>query len=191
MKVTDFLQPKSQQKFLRVFSFGVTPKDYSIKIALLPLPTQIIEQKSLTDFFDELSSLGFRKILSLCSDDAPLIKKDWEKRSFHKIIELFIEDFAAPSYSQFLKAYEEIKKSIALKENILIHCLAGYGRSGSILTGIVLQTIYDYYKKLPHPILNELISVIRTLDAHNEQSVESFDQFNALEKLETNLQEQN
>lgn len=180
MKVKDFLKPETNENSLRIYSFGLKPFEYSIKIALSPLPTHLLKQKSL----NKLENFEFNKIISLCSMEYSLIEDEWKKELHHKQIKILIEDMKAPSYDQFLTAYEEIKKSIAIKENVLIHCFAGYGRSGSILAGIVLQTIYDYHKKIPHLILPELLTLIRTLDEKNQQSVESLEQHNALKKLE-------
>lgn len=134
---------------------------------------------------------GIRTIYSLASfpsDRKPeLIKHLWENLfdDTNYVLEINgitteIKDFHAPTLKQLQNLVNDAVKRIHNGENILIHCGAGVGRTGTFITAIHMQIHSEYN-------VEESIQLIR--DYYYNQSVEGELQRKSLHNFSNHLQQ--
>ncbi len=102
--------------------------------------------------------------------------EEWEKRG----VEVFhspIEDFTAPSLDQLLEILQWIDARVREGKRVLIHCMGGLGRSGTVAVAWLI-----YSKKLS---LREALRRVRSL---RPGAVETPDQMEVLQKLQEFLE---
>jgi atypical dual specificity phosphatase len=83
-----------------------------------------------------LSEQSIRAILNLCHAPHPpeLLRK------YHLITRhVPIADFSAPDFTQIERSVSFIERHVQLNEPVLVHCRAGYGRTGTILACYLVQ----------------------------------------------------
>lgn len=115
----------------------------------------------------------FDAVVVLVEDyELPYSLDEWEKRGV-EILHSPIEDFTAPSLEQLLEILRWIDTRIREGKKVLIHCLGGLGRSGTVATAWVM-----YSKGLP---LREALRKVRSV---RPGSVETYEQMEVLEELE-------
>jgi len=89
-----------------------------------------------------------------------------------------IEDFTAPSLEELLEIVRWIDKRVKEGKKVLIHCLGGSGRSGTVATAYLM-----YAYGLP---LKEALAGVRSL---KPSAVETREQMKVLEELEQYLKQ--
>ncbi|WP_297497669.1 dual specificity protein phosphatase family protein [Thermococcus sp.] len=107
--------------------------------------------------------------------ELPYPLEEWERRG----IEVFhspIEDFTAPSLSQLLEILHWIDARVKEGRRVLIHCLGGLGRSGTVAVAWLM-----YSKGIP---LSEALRRVRSI---RYGAVESREQMGVLKELERYL----
>lgn len=86
--------------------------------------------ENLAESLAELHKLGFTGILSVCErplEDSML--KEFEIEGLH----LEVPDFSAPTPDQIDRAVDFLARHDEPGSRVLVHCFAGYGRTGTIL----------------------------------------------------------
>ena len=114
----------------------------------------------------------FNAVVVLVEDyELPYSLDEWERRGV-KILHSPIEDFTAPSLDQLLEILRWIEARVVEGKKVLIHCLGGLGRSGTVATAWVM-----YSKKLP---LREALRRVRSV---RPGAVETQEQVEVLKEL--------
>ncbi|ASJ09665.1 protein tyrosine phosphatase [Thermococcus siculi] len=104
--------------------------------------------------------------------ELPYRLEEWEKRGI-EVLHSPIEDFTAPTLNQLLEILEWIERRVGEGKKVLIHCLGGLGRSGTIATAWLM-----YSKGLR---LQEALRRVRSI---RPGSVETYEQMEVLKELE-------
>ncbi len=100
----------------------------------------------------------------------------WKKNNAN--VEVFyspIDDFSAPTLEQLIEIVRWIEKKVNEGKKVLIHCLGGSGRSGTIAVAYLI-----YSQKLP---LREALSKVRQLKPSAVETQEQMDVLKALERI--------
>ncbi|MCO6040795.1 protein-tyrosine phosphatase family protein [Thermococcus alcaliphilus] len=145
----------------------VYPKfvDENVAFSPMPYPEDIPE---IAEKFDAVVVLTYE--YELYYDLEGLIKRGIE------VLYAPIEDFTAPSLKELLKIVEWIEKKIKEGKKVLIHCLGGSGRSGTVVTAYLMYA---------HGFsLREALAKVRSL---KPSAVETQEQMEVLKELEEHL----
>lgn len=94
----------------------------------------------MADDLAKLHSLGIRAVLSLT--ETPVLHHHLAAAGL-EVLHLPVDDFHAPSTSQMLQALAFIDQSLADTMPVAVHCLAGQGRTGTILAAWLLRAGYS------------------------------------------------
>ncbi len=134
------------------------------KVAFSRMPTRS-EMDEVAETFDAIVILveGF---------ELPYSLDEWRKRG----VEVFhspIPDFSAPSLNQLLEILRWIEARVAEGKRVLIHCMGGLGRSGTVAVAWVM-----YSEDVP---LREALRKVRSL---RPGAVEVEEQMEVLKELE-------
>ncbi|MCA9876366.1 MAG: dual specificity protein phosphatase family protein [Thermomicrobiales bacterium] len=92
---------------------------------------------------DDLAGLhrrGIRAMLSLT--ETPVPQRDVASAGL-EALHLPVDDFYAPTTGQMLQAFAFIDLSLAENRPVAVHCLAGQGRTGTILAAWLLRAGYS------------------------------------------------
>ncbi|NJE48027.1 dual specificity protein phosphatase family protein [Thermococcus sp. 9N3] len=120
---------------------------------------------------DEVAEI-FDAVVVLVEDfELPYSLDEWEKRG----VEVFhspIPDFSAPPLSQLLEILRWIEVKVLEGKKVLVHCLGGCGRSGTVAVAWLM-----YSKRLP---LERALSEVRRL---RPCAVETRGQLEILQRL--------
>ncbi len=104
--------------------------------------------------------------------ELPYSLDEWEKRGV-EVLHSPIPDFTAPSLNQLLEILRWIDARVHEGKKVLIHCLGGLGRSGTVATAWLM-----YSKNLP---LSEALRRVRSV---RPGAVETYEQMEVLKELE-------
>ena len=104
----------------------------------------------------------------------PLV--EWKKRGV-EVLHSPIEDFTAPSLDQLLEILQWIGARVREGKRVLIHCMGGLGRSGTVAVAWLM-----YSKNLR---LREALRRVRSL---RPGAIETPDQMEVLQKLQEFLE---
>jgi len=147
----------------------VYPKFVNDKVAFssMPYPEDI---PKLAKEFDAVVVLTYE--YELYYDLEKLIERGIE------VLYTPIEDFTAPSLEELLEIVKWIDKRARGGKKVLIHCLGGSGRSGTVATAYLM---YAYRLSL-----KEALAKVRSL---KPSAVETEDQMKVLKELEEYLKQ--
>lgn len=115
---------------------------------------------------------GIEFLLTLTEQPLP---KRWIDEAGLMSVHVPVPDFDAPTPEQFIAAVDTISKAVEAGMGVAVHCLAGKGRTGTVLAG------YFVTKGLS---ANEAIRTIREL---RPGSIETVEQEQAIEQFARSL----
>ncbi len=79
---------------------------------------------------------GIDIILTLTEDPLP---RSWVDDAGLMMVHVPIQDMDSPTEEQFDECISVIRRAVAAKMGVLVHCLAGRGRTGTILAGYLVS----------------------------------------------------
>ncbi|ASJ07554.1 protein-tyrosine phosphatase family protein [Thermococcus pacificus] len=124
---------------------------------------------------DEVAD-DFDAIVVLVEDyELPYSLEEWEKRGV-EVLHSPILDFTAPSLEQLLEILRWIDARVLEGKRVLIHCMGGLGRSGTVAVAWLM-----YSKNL------RLSEALRRVRSVRPGAVETYEQMEVLKELESFL----
>ncbi|GAB6101527.1 dual specificity protein phosphatase family protein [Thermococcus atlanticus] len=140
----------------------VFPLDEEVAFSRMPARSEMDE---VAETFDAI-------VVLVEEFELPYSLNEWRKRG----VEVFhspIPDFSAPSLNQLLEILRWVEAKAGEGKRVLIHCMGGLGRSGTVAVAWVM-----YSKELP---LREALRRVRSL---RPGAVEVEEQMEVLKELE-------
>ena len=104
--------------------------------------------------------------------ELPYSLSEWQKRGV-EVLHSPVRDFSAPALDQLLEILRWIEARVAEGKKVLIHCMGGLGRSGTVAVAWLM-----YSKRLP---LREALRQVRMV---RPGAVEVEEQMGVLKELE-------
>ena len=83
-----------------------------------------------------LHEMGVQAMITLCAEPC---KADLLQKYNIRLKHLPVEDFEAPDFELIEKAVTFIERRLAHNEPVLVHCRAGFGRTGTILACYLIK----------------------------------------------------
>jgi len=157
----EILLNKSDSNSYRIFSFDVGQNF----VAISPLPGKV----NLSQDIATIKNQGINNVITLVSHEE-LISKDLDHFMIEMEkagIEIFhspIVDYGLPSQEQMDSISSYVNKCLANNQNVLIHCMGGFGRSGTVMGCYAKK-----YLNQPNPI-----QYVR--DTRGEEAIETEEQ---------------
>ena len=116
---------------------------------------------------------SFDAVVVLVEDfELPYGLSEWEKRGV-EVLHSPVRDFSAPALNQLLEILRWIEERVREGKKVLIHCMGGLGRSGTVAVAWLM-----YAKGLP---LREALGRVRMV---RPGAVEIWEQMKVLKELE-------
>lgn len=104
--------------------------------------------------------------------ELPYPLEEWEKRGL-EVLHSPIPDFTAPSVEQLLEIFRWIEERVREGKKVLIHCMGGLGRSGTVATAWLMyskgfslrEALMEVRKKRPGAVETmEQVEVLKELE---------------------------
>jgi len=133
------------------------------------IPGQLAACARQQESVDELAKSGVRTVITLTVEPVP---PAWLQHAGITAIHIPIEDFHAPTQDQLTAAVTAIDMSLSRDQPVCVHCAAGRGRTGTVLTAYLIHR----GRTMP-----DALAEVRRLRPY---SVESEDQLAALHAYE-------
>ncbi len=140
----------------------VFPLDDNVAFSRMPARSEMDE---VAETFDAI-------VVLVEEYELPYSLNEWRKRNVD-VLHSPIPDFSAPTLNQLLKILRWIEAKTLENKRVLIHCMGGLGRSGTVAVAWVM-----YSKELP---LREALRRVRSL---RPGAVEVEEQMEVLKELE-------
>lgn len=125
-------------------------------IALSPLPGRVDLESDLA----KINSNEITNVVTLVSDEelvkykVPTLMSRYEAMNLN-VLHSPIPDYGLPDINQMKTILAWVQKKVKAKENILIHCVGGFGRSGTVMAiyaktylGKTGQEAIDYVRSI-------------------------------------------
>ncbi|ASJ02456.1 protein tyrosine phosphatase [Thermococcus profundus] len=136
-------------------------------VAFSRMPTE----KEIDEVAEEFDAV----VVLVEEHEVPYSLEEWKKRGV-EILHSPIADFTAPNLDQLLGILRWIEKRVKEGKRVLIHCIGGLGRSGTVAVAWLM-----YSKDLP---LRTALMRVRSL---RPGAVETWEQMGILKELERHL----
>ncbi|MDK2914179.1 MAG: hypothetical protein PWQ79_1094 [Thermococcaceae archaeon] len=101
------------------------------KVAFSRMPTER-ELEGVAKDFDAV-------VVLVEEHELPYPLEEWEKRGL-EVLHSPIPDFTAPSVEQLLEIFRWIEERVREGKKVLIHCMGGLGRSGTVATAWLMYS---------------------------------------------------
>jgi protein-tyrosine phosphatase len=168
--ITIFSQEKSTANMYNVYAFPQTKKS---TIYLSPLPGRV----NMTEDLTKITQNNVKNVVVLVSKEelehykVPRLLAHYD--SLHlNVFHSPIVDYGLPSMEQMRAILTFINSKVKAKENVLVHCVGGYGRSGTVMGCYARQ----YLKKTDE----EAITYVRSI--RGTSSIETAEQVDFVKK---------
>ncbi|MBP1912398.1 protein-tyrosine phosphatase family protein [Thermococcus stetteri] len=136
------------------------------KVAFSRMPTE----KELDEVVRDFNAV----VVLVEEHELPYPLEEWEKRGV-EVLHSPIPDFTAPSIEQLLQILRWIEERVKGGKRVLIHCMGGLGRSGTVAVAWLMysrglslrEALMEVRKKRPGAVETwEQMEVLQELERH-------------------------
>jgi protein-tyrosine phosphatase len=159
-----FSQEKSTANMYNVYAF---PQSKKSTIYLSPLPGRV----NMTEDLTKIRQNNVKNVVVLVSKEeleqykVPRLLAHYDSLKLN-VFHSPIVDYGLPSAEQMRAILKYINSKVKAKENVLIHCVGGYGRSGTVMGCYARQ----YLKKTDE----EAVTYVRSI--RGSSAIETIEQ---------------
>ncbi|MCB1326367.1 MAG: isochorismatase family protein [Spirochaetales bacterium] len=156
---------------LRVDEIPLETKNDGASLGLTILPGRRDRKRVLEDDLRALHEMGYRNVVSLLTPDeyerygVGNLKEGYRTHGF-KFFEFPIPDQMAPEREGLDMLLEWIHDRLALNEKVVVHCVGGLGRSGTVAAAYLIR----------YSGLDPTAAMQRVRESRSKRAIESMDQ---------------
>lgn len=127
-----------------------TVKDQHQPVLMMAHPALYANETTKDEALSKIRNAGYKVLISFNDYEFSEIKRAWEIDPNYKIHLVAMDDWQPPSKGQLTRLQKIVDETTKQGKSFALYCGAGYGRSGTMLSGIILHDLVTKEIKNPN-----------------------------------------